>query len=121
MTDTDKKWILLMEWARKYCGCHQKAERSFFFRGYQFPLCARCTGIAIGHILAFCTAPFHTFNFSIVVLMLPLAVDGTIQYCTAYESNNIKRILSGILYGFAFTSIVCKLIKKLSPCSNLPD
>lgn len=102
-----------MEWAHKYCGCHQMPERSFFYKEYQFPLCARCTGIAIGHFVAVCAAPFRTFNLSIATLMIPLAVDGTIQYCTAYESNNIKRLLTGVLYGFAFSSIICRIIKKL--------
>lgn len=112
MTSRDEKWIKSMEIARQYCGCHQKPERSFFFNGYQFPLCARCTGIAIGHLLGLFIAPFITFRYYIALLMIPLALDGTIQYCTSYESNNIRRVLSGILYGFAFTSIVCNIIKK---------
>lgn len=113
MKTTDEKWVYWMECARKYCGCHQKPERSFFFKGYQFPLCARCTGIAIGHTVAFLVAPFHVFKFSIALLMLPLAVDGLVQYYTSYESNNIKRLISGILYGFSFTSIVCRCFKSL--------
>lgn len=32
-------------------GCHQLAERSFFYKGYQFPVCARCTGVTIGQFL----------------------------------------------------------------------
>jgi hypothetical protein len=28
--------------------CHQLQERSFFIRGRQMPLCARCTGILLG-------------------------------------------------------------------------
>lgn len=43
--------------------------------------------------------------------MIPLIVDGTVQYFTSYESNNIKRFISGILYGFSFTSIVLHFIK----------
>jgi uncharacterized membrane protein len=27
--------------------CHQKPERSFFWEGQQFPVCARCTGLYI--------------------------------------------------------------------------
>lgn len=33
-------------------GCHQRPDRSFFFRGRQFPLCARCTGVLLGYFLA---------------------------------------------------------------------
>ena len=113
MTKADQRWIWWMEFSKKYCHCHQMPERSFFIKGYQFPLCARCTGIAIGHFFAFIIAPFHTFKLSIVVLALPLALDGTIQYFTPYESSNTKRVISGFLYGFAFTSIMCLCIKRI--------
>lgn len=33
-------------------GCHQMPERSFFFKKYQFPVCARCCGVLCGEILA---------------------------------------------------------------------
>ena len=102
-----------MKLCAKYCSCHQKPERSFFICGYQFPLCARCTGIAIGHIVALFIAPFHTFKYSIALLLFPLAIDGTVQYCTPYESNNCRRVLTGTLYGFAFTSISWRFIKAI--------
>ncbi|HIW84713.1 MAG TPA: DUF2085 domain-containing protein [Candidatus Dorea gallistercoris] len=102
-----------MEWCKKYCRCHQMPERSFFLKGYQLPLCARCTGIALGHIAAFLAAPFHTFRLSIAILMLPLAVDGTIQHFTAYRSNNFRRIVTGCLYGFAFMSVMLHGLKAL--------
>lgn len=86
-------------------------ERSFFIKGYQFPLCARCSGIAIGHIAAFLAAPFFRFRPAMAWLMAPLAIDGTLQYFTHYESNNMKRIISGILYGFAFTSAILWIVK----------
>ena len=31
-----------------HSGCHQMPERSFFYKGKQFPVCARCTGVIIG-------------------------------------------------------------------------
>lgn len=111
MISKDRAWINSMEWCKKYCGCHQKPERSFFIKGYQFPLCARCTGIALGHITAFILAPFHTFQYKIAVLMIPLIADGAVQYATSYESNNLRRAASGFLYGLSFTSIVIRLIK----------
>ena len=102
-----------MELCSKYCNCHQKPERSFFIGGYQFPLCARCTGIALGYIAALITIPFYSFGYYITVLLFPLAIDGTVQYFTAYESTNRKRIITGFLYGFAFTSTVFRMMKTM--------
>lgn len=109
----DDIWVQSMELCSKYCNCHQKPERSFFIGGYQMPLCARCTGIALGHVAALFTAPFHSFNYSIAALLVPLAIDGTVQYCTSYESNNKKRFITGVLYGFAFTSITIRMIRSI--------
>ena len=36
------------------------------------------------------------------VLMIPLVVDGFTQRLTAYESNNMRRLWTGILFGIAF-------------------
>ena len=45
------KWIKYMKYG-KILGCHQKPERSFFYKGYQFPVCARCTGVVISSIIS---------------------------------------------------------------------
>ena len=73
-------------------------ERSFFLGNYQFPLCARCTGIALGHIAAIAAAPFYTFKYAVSLFMLPMAVDGTLQYFTSYRSNNLKRVIRALEY-----------------------
>lgn len=100
----DRLWIASMEKCRKYCGCHQMPERSFFIGDYQFPLCARCTGIMIGHVLGVITAFFCRVPIKVVFGILPLAVDGSVQKYTDYESNNRRRLMTGILYGFSFMS-----------------
>ncbi|MCM1228304.1 MAG: DUF2085 domain-containing protein, partial [Clostridium sp.] len=41
-----------MELFSKYWGCHQIPERSYFFLGYQLPVCARCEGMIIGELIA---------------------------------------------------------------------
>ncbi len=110
MNSKDSLWIRSMEICSKYFSCHQMPERSFFIRGYQFPLCARCTGIALGYVTALFIAPFHLFCYPIGVLMIPLMIDGTVQYFTSYKSNNYKRVVTGFLYGFAFTSITIRFI-----------
>ena len=81
--------------------CHQKPERSFKFRGKQFPICARCTGILIGLFLGiFVAIMFGTLRWWVILLFpLPGAIDGIIQQKTPYESNNILRLLTGVLMG----------------------
>lgn len=111
MSNKDHIWIRSMEICSKYCNCHQMPDRSFFIEKYQFPLCARCTGISLGYIAALLTAPFRSFSYYIAILMFPLAIDGTVQYFAKYESTNLKRIVTGILYGFAFTSIILQALK----------
>ena len=89
---------------RIFFGCHARPERSFFFRGKQFPICARCTGELVGMIagipIAICLG---VPEFYIVALMMvPMLFDGFLQLLTAYESGNIRRLLTGILFGIAF-------------------
>lgn len=97
-----------MKWFKKYWGCHQLPERSFFFKTYQFPICARCTGVLIGMFLSIGVSCFiKTIPLLIcVVLMFPLIIDGIIQYFTKYESTNYKRFITGMLFGFSYTRIV---------------
>ena len=102
----DRVWIKSMEFGRKYCGCHQMPERSFFFGDYQFPLCARCTGIAAGHLLGAAVSLKADLPYKVLLAALPLAADGTVQYLTDYESNNRRRFITGVLYGFAVMSAI---------------
>lgn len=39
-------------------------------------------------------------------MILPLLLDGIIQLKTSYESNNIKRLITGFLFGIAFIFIL---------------
>lgn len=41
------------------------------------------------------------FQF-VVLLMMPMLLDGVIQLLTSYESRNIRRLWTGILFGIAF-------------------
>lgn len=87
-------------------GCHTRNDRSFFIKNKKFPICARCTGELIGILLSiFIYAFFKTSIFINLLLMLPLILDGFIQLFTKYESNNFKRLITGILFGFALTNI----------------
>lgn len=107
-----KFWIKSMNWCSKYWGCHQLPERSFFVNGYQFPVCARCMGIAIGYIIAILLriAGVITNPLICIVMVLPTTVDGSMQYITSYQSNNIKRLLTGIAFGYGFMQLLICLV-----------
>ena len=49
-----------------------------------------------------------------LALMLPLMIDGIIQEKTTYESTNLKRVITGILYGFGVMSAFIHLIRKIA-------
>ncbi len=93
----------MTKFLRLFFGCHARPDRSFYFRGKQFPICARCTGELVGMILCIPTLIFWGCpSFGIVLLlMVPLIVDGSVQKLTSYESGNIRRLITGILFGMA--------------------
>lgn len=85
--------------------CHQKPERSFFIGKYQLPICARCFGILIGGLLGFIFALLLRLDkfYLIAFLCLPMIADGLLQGFTSYLSNNRRRLITGILFGFGFS------------------
>lgn len=87
--------------------CHQMPERSFFVCGKQLPLCARCSGILIGYIIGIVIAVITKCEFCLYmpVLILPLAIDGGLQYIKRIESNNVRRFFTGIMGGIAIINI----------------
>ena len=93
----------MAKFLRLFFGCHARPDRSFYFRGKQFPICARCTGELVGMILCIPTLIcWGCPSFGVVLLlMVPLIVDGSVQKLTSYESGNIRRLITGILFGMA--------------------
>ena len=88
--------------------CHRIPERSFFWKGKQFPVCARCTGIHIGYLrMPIFFFGFATLNIWIsLFLMLPTYLDGTIQAVFNYESTNLRRVITGFFGGIGSMSLV---------------
>lgn len=114
MNKKDEKWISLMEYGNRI-GCHQMPERSFFYKGYQFPVCARCTGVIIGEIICIITLIF-SIKLNIILyiaLLLIMGLDWFIQYINILESNNIRRLITGILGGIGLTGIYYYILIKL--------
>ena len=99
--------------------CHRKPERSFFIKGHQFPVCARCTGFYTGLIVYLIITHFysHGYDFSILfismILMIPVAIDGLTQYFGPRESTNSLRFITGFIGGIGliiFLKIIIRWI-----------
>ena len=81
--------------------CHQMPERSFHINGKPLPLCARCTGILAGYFLGIilaCITRCKNYLF-VLLLIIPMIIDGWIQFIFKIESNNFRRFITGILGG----------------------
>lgn len=82
-------------------GCHQRSDRSFFFRGRQFPLCARCTGMFAGYALSLLLSAFVRPHWAIcLALVLPMLIDVAAQNLFGRESTNARRFVTGLLAGY---------------------
>lgn len=85
-----------------FSGCHQLPERSFSIRGYQFPICARCTGTLVGELAVLIAyfgfglllPPAAAFGCAMVMLF-----DWAAQQLGRYEGSNPGRFFTGILGG----------------------
>ena len=89
----DKLYIVI------FFGCHQNINRSISIFKQPFILCARCTGIMIGIFLSYFLS-LGAFNYWILLLFgIPMIIDGIVQKKTIYISNNLKRFITGLLFG----------------------
>lgn len=97
----------LYKWLPVFFGCHCRPERSFHYKGVQFPICARCTGELAGILIAVLThVAGHPGAVWSAVLLAPLVLDGVIQLCTPYESRNLRRLWTGVLFGYGLTNLL---------------
>lgn len=95
-------------------GCHQMPQRSFFYHGYQFPVCARCTGVIIASVIA--TIVFFLFPIKIwlaFVMSFIMFMDWYIQYLNIKQSNNIRRLITGLIGGYGFMTLQMYLYKTI--------
>ncbi|MBE6494525.1 MAG: DUF2085 domain-containing protein [Methanosphaera stadtmanae] len=98
--------------------CHQRPDRSFFFRGHQFPVCSRCTGFLVGTFVFLVFACFVQINYTFdllclsIILQIPYIIDGSTQYLGYRESNNILRFITGFIgsFGLIIMAIIFALI-----------
>ena len=85
--------------------CHRIPERSFFIKGHQFPVCARCTGFYTGLAAYLIATLFYSHPYDLkmlfvsMILMMPAAIDGVTQYFGPRESTNNLRFATGFIGG----------------------
>jgi uncharacterized membrane protein len=123
--------------------CHQKSDRTFYINGNQMAVCARDIAIYMGLLIGLFAAMLISYSTSlsrtfmnifpkrlrdfvdqkvgrkmfaflfVVLLFAPLAIDGTVQLMTAYESTNLVRLITGTPLGFAAGYIIGVMIATL--------
>jgi uncharacterized membrane protein len=105
--------------------CHQLGERSLIVSGEALAVCARDTGIYIGifstlFYLHFTkrkqsiTIPSIKISLMLLLFLVPLIIDGLGSYTNLFESNNLRRLLTGIAFGFVLPYFIYPLLSKKS-------
>lgn len=101
-------------------GCHQRSDRSFFYKGYQFPVCARCTGVLCGNLTAIPLFLTWGGNYrTSIAAALVMLVDWMFQYWDIIESNNLRRLITGIFGGYGIMTaemLVYRNVVRLVNC-----
>lgn len=95
--------------------CHRKPERSFFWKGKQFPVCARCTGIHLGY-LSFPLFTFNVLTFNpllTLALIIPTVIDGLTQAYYNRTSTNWLRVSTGLMAGVGMMSLLAIMGKAI--------
>lgn len=87
-------------------GCHQMPERSFFYKGYQFPVCARCTGVILSAFLATIIFIKKKLRVSLCIAMSGVMLtDWLLQYFDILASTNRRRLITGLIGGFGYSTL----------------
>lgn len=95
-------------------GCHQLPERSFFIKGYQFPLCARCTGLLLGYFIGTLIWVLKKINIPMCIIMCGVMyIDWKLQDLQILLSTNIRRLVTGIVCGIGYIHIIARIIDSL--------
>ena len=91
--------------------CNGISERAPHILGFCFPLCYRCTFIVILFIMTLYIAYKHKKTIPLYVIflcMLPMIIDGSLQTFWGMMSNNLRRALTGAVFGYALGMLVTK-------------
>lgn len=106
MMSKEERWQKAMD----FCAptCHQRSERSFFYHGWQFPVCARCTGLYSGYVIGtiLLIGSIHLPLFLSVLFILIMFLDWFLQFKKVKMSTNSRRFVSGVCAGIAIMQLL---------------
>lgn len=99
--------------------CNKKVERAPHICGICFWLCWRCTMVMIFSIISsiilyyidLSLALSRSFTLVGSILVLPMIFDGSIQYFAKRDSTNVRRAITGGLFGIGIAIITFQLVK----------
>jgi uncharacterized membrane protein len=103
--------------------CHQLEERSLQVSGETLAVCARDTGIYIGIFSTLVylhfskrkqsiTIPSIKVSFLLLLFLVPLIIDGLGSYSHLFDSNNPRRLVTGIAFGMVLPYFIYPLLSK---------
>jgi uncharacterized membrane protein len=101
--------------------CHQIEDRSLVISGEALSVCARDTGIYLGifstlfYLLIFkknkrITIPTIKNSLLLLLLLVPLIVDGVGSYTHLLSTNNFRRLITGIAFGLVLPYFLYPLL-----------
>lgn len=102
--------------------CHQLPARSFFAGAHQVPVCARDTGIYIGFVISFALIagldrgrrraglPAWPVLVLAGLFVAAMAWDGVTSYAGLRVTDNVLRLVTGLLAGWALPVVVYPLV-----------
>lgn len=91
--------------------CNGIKSRAPHLWGICFPLCYRCSACLITFVLTLfvCYHKPPKKLFLYILCMIPMIIDGGLQVFFAIESTNIKRVITGALFGYGIGMLVLYL------------
>jgi uncharacterized membrane protein len=96
--------------------CHQIGYKTIQLNGINFLVCARCSGIYFGGLIASLIFLFSSKSHSLkinylFIAAIPMLIDVSLYSLGVYEYSKIIALSSGLLFGFVSIGILLIIIE----------
>ncbi len=95
-----------------FCFCHRRKDRTVKFYGLENYFCSRCMGLLFGGILGILLIwiRFEIPIILLILLMIPMLIDGFLQLFNFRESDNYFRLSTGFCFGLSLPLLINLII-----------